>query len=73
MLRLSIGMLLGTLLVAGTLWAEAPLVKRHDKLTGKNGAPVDCDYCHVVAGNPKDGKNYEKYKKGPFCAIKGCH
>jgi len=71
--KLAAAVLIAASLIASTLLAEAPLVKRHDGLTGKGGAAVDCKYCHVTAGNPKDGKDYDKYKKGPFCAIKTCH
>jgi hypothetical protein len=60
--------------LAGTaLLAEEPLVKRHARLNGRQGAAVTCKYCHVFAGNPREGKNYARFKKGPFCALKACH
>lgn len=65
--------LLTLTLAAATLFADKPLVRRHTRFFGRQGALIDCKYCHVVAGNPRKGKNYEKFKLGPFCAIKACH
>jgi cytochrome c553 len=63
---------IASMLVGTSLFADVPLNKKHKDLT-KDGEKVNCAYCHTKAGNPKAGKDYEKYKAGKFCKGSGCH
>ncbi len=65
---------LGLFLLSTALYAGKPLNKQHKGLTGKDGAKVNCVYCHKTAGNPKtEGNDLEQLKKGPYCNSKDCH
>ena len=67
------------LLFAGTAVLaskKGPIKDKHKGLTGLEGAKVNCAYCHSPkkANNPKTEDNdLNALKKGPYCAIKGCH
>lgn len=64
---------IASMLIGTAIGADVLLNKKHKGLNGKDGDKVNCVYCHKKAGNPKKTKEYEKYKKGPFCMIEGCH
>jgi hypothetical protein len=71
--KLLFGLAIATMLAGTALFADVLLNKKHKGLNGRDGDKVNCVYCHTKAGNPKVGKDYEKYKSGPYCKIKGCH
>lgn len=76
MKRFSLAAFAITIFVCSVLFAGVPLNKKHKDLKGKDGAKVNCAYCHNAdkANNPKKkGTDLAKLKKGPYCAIKGCH
>ena len=61
-----------SLFVGTVIFADVPLNKKHKGLE-KDGEKINCAYCHKKAGNPKEGKDYAKYKTGKFCTGSGCH
>ena len=68
------GVAIATLFVSSLLMASVPVNKQHKGLTGKDGAKVNCTYCHKKAASPKTkGNDLAKLKKGAYCAIDGCH
>lgn len=75
--KLVFGLALATMLLGTALSANVLLNKKHKGLNGLEGDKVNCAYCHQKAGITKGekvkDKDYEKYKSGPFCKIKGCH
>ena len=73
MKKLLFGLAIASMLLGTALAADVLLNKKHKGLNGKDGDKVNSAYCHTKAGNPKQGKDYEKYKKGPYCKIEGCH
>jgi hypothetical protein len=71
--RALFGVTIAAMLLGTALNADVLLNKKHKGMDGKDGARIDCAYCHQAAGKPKDGKNYEQHKNGPYCAMNGCH
>ncbi len=63
---------IATMFIGTMLFADVPLNKKHKGME-KDGQKVNCAYCHKKAGNPKEGKDYAKYKNGKFCKGSGCH
>lgn len=58
---------------AGALAFSSPsLVKPHKGMI-RNGAKIDCAYCHEASGAPKAGKDYAAYQKKASCQGAGCH
>jgi cytochrome c553 len=62
-----------SMFLATALVADVPLNKKHKGQVGRDGAKVNCAYCHEKAGTPKEGKDYVKHRTGPYCLIEGCH
>ena len=73
MKKVAFGIVLASMFVATVVFGSVSLNKPHKGLKGKDDAKINCVYCHKTAGNPKDGKDYDKYKKGPYCKMSGCH
>ena len=68
------GAAIATMFVSSLLFASTDLNKQHKGQKGKDGAKVNCTYCHKKAGAPKTkGNDLAKAKKGEYCAIDGCH
>lgn len=63
---------ISTLFISALAFSSAPLNKAH-KGQEKDGAKINCAYCHKKAGIAKESKDYDKHKKGKFCAGSGCH
>lgn len=59
----------------GVFIGANPLMnKSHLKLKGKDGAKINCVYCHTTAKIPKKkGQDLDALYKTPYCAGKGCH
>jgi len=56
------------------LMANVAVNKQHKTLKGKDGAKVNCAYCHTKAKIPKKkGNDINALKKGEYCSQKGCH
>jgi len=72
MKKIIFGLAIATMFVSTVLFADVTLNKKHKGLE-KDGAKINCVYCHKKAGNPKEGKDYAKYKSGKFCKGSGCH
>jgi hypothetical protein len=73
MKKLVLGLVMASMFIGTVVLGSASLNGPHKGKTGKDGATINCAYCHVKAGNPKAGKDYAKYKTGPFCKGSGCH
>ena len=72
MKKIVFGLAIATMFVSSILFADVNLNKKHKGME-KDGAKVNCAYCHTKAGNPKEGKDYAKYRDGKFCKGSGCH
>jgi hypothetical protein len=73
MKKLLVGLAAVSMLVSTVVMGSVSLNKPHKGMKGKDGDKINCVYCHNKAGNPKEGKDYDKYKKGPYCKKSGCH
>jgi cytochrome c553 len=73
MKKLVLGLVMASMFIGTVVLGSASLNAPHKGLKGKDGATINCAYCHTAAGNPKAGKDYAKYKTGPFCKGSGCH
>ena len=62
------------LFISAVLGANSTMNKAHLKMAGKDGAKINCVYCHKEAKIPKKkGQDLEALCKTPHCAGKGCH
>lgn len=75
MKKLAIFAILGTaLMVSPMVFGSMDLNKKHADKTGKDGAKVNCAYCHTTAGIKKEkGLDMAALQKGDSCAMAGCH
>jgi hypothetical protein len=63
-----------SIFIATMLSANGKTNKSHLSMKGKDGAKINCVYCHKTAKIPKKkGQDVKKYESSPFCGGKGCH
>ncbi len=58
--------------VSTMIFANTTINKAHSGLT-KDGANVNCSYCHTTAGIPKQAGNKAQTNTNTFCLGSGCH
>jgi len=63
---------IASLFISALAFSSPTLVKTH-KGMNKDGAAVDCAYCHKTSAIPKEGKDFAKYQKNATCAGPACH
>jgi hypothetical protein len=54
------------------IFANTTINKEHSGLT-KDGANVNCSYCHTTAGIPKQAGNKAQSNTNTFCLGSECH
>jgi len=67
-----IALALAVLFISSLAFSSAQLQKAHKGLD-RDGAKINCAYCHEKAAIPKEGKDYQKHQGNPGCKGSGCH
>ena len=74
MKKIFVGTVLALMFAAGTLSANGKINKAHLGLTGKDGAKVNCVYCHTTQKvAKKKGQDKAALYKNAGCAGAKCH
>jgi hypothetical protein len=76
MKKIFVAIVLGALFACSLGFGNPAINGKHSGKKGKDGASVNCMYCHDAAKGavPKaKGGDLAKLKAGPFCKIAGCH
>ena len=68
------GIIITMMMTGAVALANPKINKAHKGKTGKDGAKINCNYCHKTAAIPKTkGQDAAKIQKGASCATAGCH
>ena len=76
MKRLIPGLLMTAFFVSSLVFANGKINKKHLNKTGKDGAKINCVYCHKSPGAnipKKKGQDINALYKTPYCSGQGCH
>jgi hypothetical protein len=65
-------MVLTTLIGIPMIFANTAINKQHSGLA-KDGAKVNCAYCHTTAGIQKEAGNKAQMNTNAFCMGSECH